>query len=331
MYTSKIPIYTIDLELPEKDRWAHVISKEKETARPLVEEATGGFKTLKPLASRAFEIAYRLFGGRYLGEVEAWADALGVAPGEVLLANCGYELEHFSWVYGCTAGVRHVPGHGLTLVRNLDWAMDGLGKATRIFRFTKKGHEFVTVGIAGCIGVLSGMVPRKFAIALNWAPPRDFPRFSYGPTFLLREVLEECKTYEDAVYRLKRTEMSTSAFFTVCGAEEGQACVIERTRKDASVRSFEAPVLVQANHYVSQRFRTSNAVIEKKDKDGDSFIHSSFDRARILTDELSRIDSADSLDDVADCLDAPEVLNEDTHQQMVFCPKTGKYKAWRMV
>jgi hypothetical protein len=35
--------------------------------------------------------------------------------------------------------------------------------------------------------------------------------------------------------------------------------------------------------------------------------------------------------DLANVLDIPTVLNEDTCQQMVFCPATGDVQVWRRV
>jgi beta subunit of N-acylethanolamine-hydrolyzing acid amidase len=110
MYTSNIPSYTIDLSLPEEERWAQTIKKEKHIARRLCRQAMEDYERYPGLLARAvggiFRKVYKLYGGRYEGEIEAWAQALAVSPGVATMLNCCYELSHFNprQVFGCTAG-----------------------------------------------------------------------------------------------------------------------------------------------------------------------------------------------------------------------------------
>ena len=344
MYTSVTRTYIIDLEKGEADRWAHVIHKEHEAACALVDEALESVgplpRVLMRLAGPLFGSLYKVSGGRYVGEARSWAKALGRSAGEALLVNCTYELTHAGEYYGslwpgaafgCTAGIRWVPGLGMVHIRSMDWPLTSIGPGTRIFRFQEGEREFVSVGIVGFLGVLSGMLPGAYSVTINWAPPVRRPGFDFGPAFLLREVLETCDTYEEAVYELKHTPLASSVFFTVCGAKKGQACVIERTRDDASVRSFRGPVLIQANHHVSRRFSDNNDAIREEDEDGASLFYSSFERAETLEQELKDAGAARTLEEVALCLDADPVCNEDSHQQMAFCPRSGEVAVWRTV
>src|SRR6185369_4971423 len=102
-------------------------------------------------------------------------------------------------------------------------------------------REFVSVGVPGQVGVLSGMLPKAYSVTINWAPPASFPSFDFGPAFLVRDTLETCDTYDAAVHALEQTKLSTSVFFTVCGTEKDQACVIERTHNTAEVRPLTNP------------------------------------------------------------------------------------------
>src|SRR5579871_4664320 len=147
------------------------------------------------------------------------------------MLNCAYELSHLRVpkLFGCTAGVRWFDGLGMVHVRNLDWPLPTMAAATRLFRFRKGNREFVSVGVPGQVSVLSGMLPGAYSVTINWAPPTSMPTFQFGPAFLLRHTLENCDSYAAAVQTLQRTPLSTSVFYTVCGAERDQACVIERT------------------------------------------------------------------------------------------------------
>ena len=89
--------------------------------------------------------------------------------------------------------------------------------------------------------------------------PHPRPGFDFGPLFLLREVLETCDDYTEAVQMLMDMPLSSNVFFSVCGVRPGQACVIERTRKEAGVRRFRGRPLCQANHYGCRKFAARNA------------------------------------------------------------------------
>lgn len=323
MYTSNIPAYDIDLSLPEGERWSEVIEKELKAARAVAIEALEDFEQYCPpwimnIGSWALGRMYHVFGGRYRGEIEAWADALNMHPDMITAGNCSYELSHIlgEQPYGCTAGITKSNDLGLVHVRNMDWPLKSIGKATRIFNFHGGSHPFSTVGIPGHVGVLSGMVPGRYSATLNWAPPDGLPNFAFGPAFLLREVFENCCFYSDAVAALADTPMATPAFFVVCG--KNQAVIIERTKNESVVHRFEDSC-VQANHFRHPNMRRFNSGVD---------LDYSKERAGALNKALSKVELG-SLDDIARALDAEPALNENTHQQMIFAPSVARMKTWR--
>ncbi|HEV3263494.1 MAG TPA: C45 family autoproteolytic acyltransferase/hydrolase [Gemmataceae bacterium] len=332
MFVAGVPSYLIDLGNNEAKRWAAVASREKAVAGRLVREAAAEFERVPELLRWVFARLYQAFGGLYQGEIETWADALGVSLGTATMLNCAYELSHLRWpkLFGCTAGVRWVEAVGMVHVRTLDWPSATRGSATRLFRFRRGAREFVSVGVPGQVGVLSGMVPQAYSVTINWAPPAAFPSFDFGPTFLLRETLEACDSYDAAVETLTQTRLSTSVFFTVCGTQKAQACVIERTQCEAAVREMTGPMLVQANHHVAERFVKNNEELPQLGEGEDDFsLQGSSRRADTLDCALRQLRLACTLDEAANTLNAGTVLNKDTCQQMVFCPRTGDVKVWR--
>jgi hypothetical protein len=331
MFADNVPSWVIDLDLPETHRWAEVIAQEKVVAARLVEEAGKEFRRVPELLRWIFARLYHAFGGLYRGEISSWAKGLGVSVGTVTLLNCAYELSHLHWpkLFGCTAGVRWIDGLGLVHVRNLDWPLAGMGEATRLFRFRRGMREFVAVGVPGQVGVLSGMLPGGYSVTINWAPPDSFPTFDFGPAFLLRDLLETCDGYEAAVKTLSTTRLSTSVFFTVCGIDKGQACVIERSRSDSAVRPIGGGVLVQSNHHVAERFARNNEQLLVVEPGEEEF---SLEGCTRRADTMSRKLTEGvpmCLSDAAAVLDEPPVLNALTCQQMAFCPRTGAVKVWR--
>jgi hypothetical protein len=338
MFAADVPTWTIDLEAPESLRWQQVIAAERVAAARLVAEAAREFERVPELLRRIFARLYQLSGGLYRGEIQAWAEALGVSVGTVTLLNCSYELSHIRLPrpFGCTAGVHCSEGLGPVHVRNLDWPLAGLGDATCLFRFRRGSRAFVVVGVPGQVGVLSGMLPGAYSVTINWAPPAGFPMFRFGPAFLLRDTLETCDSYAAAVAALRKTTLSASVFFTVCGTEPGQACVIERTPRSAVVRSLDGPALVQANHHVATRFATNNRDLDDVTEDEQEFSREgSAARAETLARALASRSPLGSevepgaLEEAARVLDAEPVLNKFTCQQMAFCPRTGEVRVWR--
>jgi hypothetical protein len=64
-----------------------------------------------------------------------------------------------------------------------------MGPATRLFRFHRGARKFVSVGVPGQVGVLSGILPYAYSVTINWAPPVAFPSFNLADPFLYQKIL----------------------------------------------------------------------------------------------------------------------------------------------
>jgi hypothetical protein len=178
------------------------------------------------------------------------------------------------------------------------------------------------------------MVPGGYSVTINWAPPEGRPVFDFGAAFLLRQVLETCDSYSAAVDAIKSAPLASSAFYTVCGVNRGEGCVIERIQRENVVRKIgHKDVLVQANHYQSTAFDWLNDSIhmleEDEDDDTETLLEDSEERQAVLEDRLSLVPNGANLGRVAKALECFPVRHSDTHQKMVFCPATGEMKVWR--
>jgi len=326
-WTKDVPVLPVDLSLPEGRRWDAVMSATKPQALQVVAAASEEMRLVPVTAQYLFGRLYKRWGGLYIPEINSIAKALNVFSGKAIMLNCAYELSHLYLPrpFGCTAGVRHVDGKGMVHVRTLDWNMPEIGDATCVFRFSKGAREFFAVGVPGMVGVLSGMVPGAYSVTINWAPPWGWPNFDFGPSFLLRDVLENVDTYAEAVKVLRDTPLSTSVFFTVCGVNAGEGCVIERTKKDFVVREMEQGTVVQANHHVDAKFAEHNSMV--KVMEDAAFLAESGVRAEQLIAGLRNCRENDVL---VDLLGSKPVLNNETVQKMVFCPAQGELQVWRL-
>ena len=334
MNNQSIPTYDLDLRLGAKERLAQVIQAEAETARGVLAEIRAEFKELPKCVSDAFGVWYGHHGGLYKDELLEWSKGVDISFGELVMANCSYELSHLAhkWSvagllkripFGCTAGVIEAPALGMVHLRNLDWPIRSMGAATRIFRYRGQSHESVAVGFPAYVGVLSGMVPGGYSASINWAPPSSMPDSHWGPAFLLRDVLETCPTYQQAVARLRSERLSTSVFFTVCGVLPGEGCIIERTAKRHALRPLVEGAVVQTNHHMADEFLN----LGKFDADDDLrlLIQNSVERQGFMLRQLHRA-RREGLDlrRLLDCLSLPPVCNGETVQRIAFHPARGE-------
>lgn len=353
-FSADVPTRVVNLELPPEKRWAEVIAQEIEVARTLLkqgwDDALRGaqehagvppwlLSAIGVLARGPLHAAYRVSGGRYVPEIYAWADALGESRSHVVMMQCMYELSHLDPIkvrppVGCSAGVAWIEKLGMVHARTLDWNMDTIGPATRVFEFHRGARKHFVVGIPGLVGVLSGMVPGGFSVTINWAPPVSLPFFYLGPLFELRDLLETCDTYEQAKARLSTRRLSTSVFYTLCGVNHGEACVIENVKtkwlggEKITVREVGDGSIAQSNHYQAGSFAHFNPPLETSKS---KLLRSSCQRAAALTSALETSSAATSLDDLAHCLNGEPVENSETRQKMIFCPARGDLRVWREV
>jgi len=326
MFSSDIPTYIIDLQRSEIDRWDEVARVEKDVVQGLATEVINAIASKVPPEFRqrgreALEAIVEKNQQFRLGEMKCWGAWLQRPYGEVLLFNLLYELSHVAnkMGIGCTTGV--VPTRrGQIHVRTLDWAMHSIGPATRVFRFRYRDREFVTVGIPGYVGVLSGMLLGKngYSITMNGAPAVKMPSFHVTPSLLVRWVLENCDVYQDAIEQLSIQPVASSVFFTVCDSQSDEACVIERIQYRSAVQERYGPSLVVTNHFHHSDFERHNDPTTLGDSEY---------RLSEMRNALNRQDH--TFESAFACLGQSTV--PDTVQRIAFCPKTGEIKVERRV
>jgi hypothetical protein len=209
---------------------------------------------LLALADRAARHWLKRAENPYLGEIDAIAALAGKSGAYAL--NTSYE-----WC--CTCGVGDDSQGGVRLLRVLDWRQSGLGRALIVVRQRGSAGDFVNITWPGFVGVITGMAPGRFAVALNqppmmsWrlSPPIDWLVGRAGvwrsralpPAHLLRQICETCANYEEARQRLRDTPLCLPALFTLAGIQTGEGCVIERTQHRAVQRDMPAAT---ANHWI---------------------------------------------------------------------------------
>jgi hypothetical protein len=200
----------------------------------------------------------------YLSDLET-AAGLGLPTG-IWFMNLSYE-------WGCTTSATEDLGGGIRMRRTLDWPFHGLGRELVVTAHSAAAGIYYNVTWSGYLGVVTALCPNRFAVAINQAPilRRGPGGFTYPwvfdwlanrvrtyrgdrmpPTFLLRQVCEKARDFEEAVVELRDTPLALPVFFTLAGTERGQAVVIERCETEAYIE--ESPAVV-ANHWLNSGLR----------------------------------------------------------------------------
>jgi len=196
----------------------------------------------------------------YVPEIAQIAATLGF-PGVWLLNN--------SYQWGCTSLAREEDGVPW-LARTLDWPFPGLGRHTDVVRTKGPAGEYLSVTWPGYVGVLTAMAPSRFAACINQAPMwrrtlhpwlrlydlaansihtwvniRHMP-----PDQVLRQVFENCPTYDAAKTMLENTPVARPVIYTLIGCAPSERCVIERTENGFETREDDTSA---ANDWVPNR------------------------------------------------------------------------------
>jgi hypothetical protein len=185
----------------------------------------------------------------YIAEIAAIAAAIE-GPG-VWFLNGSYQ-------WGCTTLARE-EGGAPWLARTLDWPFPGLGRHAEVAHMRGPGGDFCSVTWPGYVGVLTGMAPGRFAVAINQAPLWRRTRTPYlrpydmvanalhtwsrvrhiPPDQLVRDTLERCATFAQARANLEQVPVARPVIFTLVGCAPGETCVIERTEEGFTTRTEE--------------------------------------------------------------------------------------------
>ena len=189
-----------------------------------------------------------------LAELKAIAKATGVSEDELVAANC---LPDITRAFGCSSVLieptRSATGE-MIFGRNLDYfALADLHRFSLVKVYHQSGrHSFVSIGFPGLAGVLSGMNEHGLCLAVHevYQSADESPTLNDNGipyTMLYRQVLEECKTVDEAVAMIRKAPRTIRQNLALCDRERAVVC--EVTPKTVNVRPAEEAALLCTNHF----------------------------------------------------------------------------------
>jgi isopenicillin-N N-acyltransferase like protein len=220
-----------------------------------------GWKQIYTLVLKSGNLLVPRFPVDHIQEVDAAAKASGWQRDLLVFGNTILDLRR---IVACSSviveGERSTTGEPL-LGRNLDWPpVARLHEYTLVVVYRPEGKRaFASITFPGVLGCTSGMNDAGLAIAMLDSFSSSDGAPSLNPlgvptVFMLRRILEECTTIDEAVILLRSIERASSLNIAVCDRERG--AVLEVTTKNVVVRGPEAGVCLCTNHFRSAELAT---------------------------------------------------------------------------
>jgi hypothetical protein len=265
--------------------------------------------------------ASELITGEYREEMESLAAGLEFPFHDLVLCNLYYDSLKtvLGPVFGCTAFAIDT-GDGVLHARNLDWWTEGslLSRYTTVCQFVGgPAGEFTTVGWPGFVGAFSGIAPGRFAVTLNAVLSDEPAQVGTPMVLLIRKVLEEARSFTEAVRTLSETPILCDCLLLVTGVVPGEMVVIERTPGRRAVRGARSGFVCVTNAYWALEAGLGT--------EPSGLLATSCQRFERISELLQRSGPGDA-EGCFEYLSDPAIRMNITVQQMVFCAATGELR-----
>ncbi len=239
--------YTVNLDLPPKQRWSEIMKEYAEDFKKLLAEVqeivpAALLNLIKEPGVKVETLIPYPYNEELMGIAE---DIPGVNVGEVILGNYLYEITAFSKGEEgkvCTSIVAEARNGTIFHGRNLDYSLKGLLRNLTITVDFARGGKVVFTGttFAGYVGLLTGQKPYKYTISLDerdkgkaWMNIFSATTAGLGAvaSFRIRDTLDnDTLDFEGAIAVLANEPLIAPCYLIVGGAKSTEGVVITRDR-----------------------------------------------------------------------------------------------------
>lgn len=168
---------------------------------------------------------------------------------------------------GCTGFAAWGPAtaNGDLLVgRNFDFEAGEVFDADKcvLYVWPDDGIAYVHVAWAGMAGAVTGMNAEGISVHINAARTDDsgFGRIGTPVTMVVRRVLEQARSIEDAHKIIREATVFVSDSFLVGSRSENRAVVIEKSPERCELReAYREGLILQTNHFLTATFKDDAA------------------------------------------------------------------------
>lgn len=315
---SRIPRYVINLDLPPSQRWRSLVTTYKEkclTAHHRIEKLIQSI----PLGQTAQTIATWLVSASdytnsvmHRDELASIAEILEQPFEKIVLAQLVYEM-----CACCTSAVFSYQETN-THFRTMDWGMDFLKDLTVELDFQKQQKtQFLAVSWVGYIGIMTGMLPNKYSIALN------FRTSNYNILGNIQRAMTMCWPIGHLIRYILEDGMSCKmATETCCTASLISPCYITICSTDSCIITRDPDRLVSIKPLVSSAVQANVDDIDNIQTGGDILFSSQ--RCKIASTIIAnKIPGCKTTDDIFEAFDRHPIINDLTIYSVIMIPQKG--------
>uniref|UniRef100_A0A8C6F842 Acid ceramidase n=1 Tax=Monodon monoceros TaxID=40151 RepID=A0A8C6F842_MONMO len=234
-YRGPVPWYTINLDLPPYKRWHELMVDKAPALKVIVNSLKNMINAFEPSGKIVQLVDQKLPGllGNFPGPFEE--EMKGIAA--VTEIPLGHLLHARNMDFGVFLGWN---------VNNNTWVVtEELKPLTVNLDFQRNNKTvFKAAGFAGYVGMLTGFKPGLLSLTLNerfstnggfmgvieWILGKKDAKWI---GFIIRSVLENSTSYEEAKTILTKTKVLAPAYFILGGNKSGEGCVITRDREQS--------------------------------------------------------------------------------------------------
>uniref|UniRef100_A0A5G2QVG2 Acid ceramidase n=2 Tax=Sus scrofa TaxID=9823 RepID=A0A5G2QVG2_PIG len=234
-YRGPVPWYTINLDLPPYKRWHELMVDKAPALKVIVNSLKNMVNAFVPSGKILEIVDQKLPGllGNFPGPFEEEMKGIAAVTGIPL----GHLLHGRNMDFGLLLGWN---------INNNTWVVtEQLKPLTVNLNFQRNNKTvFKAASFAGYVGVMTGFKPGLFSLTLNerfssnggyigileWVLGKKDAKWI---GFILRSVLENSTSYEEAKNILTKTKLLAPAYFILGGNVSGEGCVITRDRKES--------------------------------------------------------------------------------------------------
>lgn len=324
---SSIPTYIIDLDEEPKKRWSTIIKDYKleclefiNKMEKMVSSASFGsiVKNFIVGIAKVFEMLGLVM---YKEELQGVANELGISTGKLILGQVAYEF----FAKCSSIVVKHNDRN--IHYRTMDWGMTDLSRLTVQLVFQRNYQTvFVATSWVGYIGIMTGMLPNKYSVSLNFRKSdgtifgnvKRLMGGSWPIGYLIRWLLENEMSYNDACNHFRKASLVSPCYITLCNGN-GESAIF--------VRDYDKCVIEKKQGHSNYLIQTN---IDPDCEDEEKDILWSIER-KCLVKEIIRSNikdwnkSTDIYKDLKRSFNIHPLMNEITIYVCIMDPQKNKY------
>ena len=250
---AECPTIDLDLGLPLRKRYEVHGDIYRRSADDLLVAMKQEVPSWLPRIARLIDLRT---AGRFHPAAKAQAAVMQIDWRDLMIAGVAYDLTLA--YFGCSTIAAATP-QGPVLARNMDWWPERpLARHSFVFRELDGGEAKTSVaGWPGAIGLVTGMSRHGFALAMNAVGDgTGLNKKGYPVMLHLRRVIEDCRSFDEAVRRVAEQPLAAPCLVTVVGTTNDQRVCIERTPTTSTLRTADGDVpLLTTNHFRAEEER----------------------------------------------------------------------------